>query len=412
MDAKELLEGYAAGGRYFPAVKLSGAKLKRANLKGADLLGAELEYADLECADLERVQMEDSNLRGANLEKANLRGTQLTGANLSDANLRNADLSISNVQGLGFTFGSTNLSGADLSSANLNGADLNGANLSSASLHGTSLIETNLTQANLQGAKLCRANLAYAQLNEADLTNADLSDANLAGTDLTKAQLSGAKLNKDISSQTENSSISRIDWTAPLRSLQADFIQRIKSGHLLNCGVEGQHSELTIISGETLKRLIDFCWVMAEKYKQNNPVRKVLIDNMKGKLGEEVVKIRLTDFVTEVDYEKRLRGDGKVDFRMTSNPAIGIQVKSRYSSIDRVQWTISQEEVQKNAILICIFSQEEFDDRKAEYNLVMAGFLPTNMIQLESGKASVGINQLMYSGGLRSYLEFLALTNL
>jgi hypothetical protein len=95
-----------------------------------------------------------------------------------------------------------------------------------------------------------------------------------------------------------------MDWITPLRSQQADFIQRLKSGHLLHCETVGQHSELSVISGQTLKQLVDFCWEMAEKYKQNNPVRNVFNNNLKGKLGEEVVKIRLADFVTEVEYEK------------------------------------------------------------------------------------------------------------
>ena len=145
---------------------------------------------------------------------------------------------------------------------------------------------------------------------------------------------------------------------------------------------------------------------MAEKYKRS-PVRRVFENNMKGKLGEEILKIRLADFVTEVDYEKRLGKDGKVDFRLTSNPSIGIQVKTRYGKIDQVQWEISLEEVKENAVIVCIVSQEEFDDRKAEYQLILAGFLPTNMIKVSNGKASVGINQLLYGGALRSYLQSL-----
>ncbi len=42
---------------------------------------------------------------------------------------------------------------------------------------------------------------------------------------------------------------------------------------------------------------------MGEKYKRTSPVRDVFINNLKGKLGEELVKESLTDFITEVDYE-------------------------------------------------------------------------------------------------------------
>lgn len=198
-----------------------------------------------------------------------------------------------------------------------------------------------------------------------------------------------------------------MDRTTPLRSQQTDFIQRLKSSCLLHCETQGQHSELTVISGERLKQLRDFCWRMAEKYKRTSPVRDVFINNLRGKLGEEVVKARLSNFVTEVDYEQRLGGDGKVDFTLTSDPSFGIQVKACHGGISTIQWSISQEEVEKNAALICILIQEEVYEAQTEYNLVTAGFLPTNMIEVTNAKASFKIDELLYSGGLRSYMELL-----
>jgi tetratricopeptide (TPR) repeat protein len=174
---------------------------------------------------------------------------------------------------------------------------------------------------------------------------------------------------------------------------------------LLHCQTEGQYSELTIISGERLKALRDFCWLMAEKYKRTSPVRDVFINNLKGKLGEEVVKERLADFITEVDYEKRFGGDGKIDFTLSCDRAIGIEAKSRHGSIDRVRWSVSSEEVEKNAVVVCILIQEEVNEAQAEYHLFVAGFLPTQMIKLKTGRISFGIEQLLYGGGLFSYLE-------
>ncbi|MBD2339578.1 tetratricopeptide repeat protein [Calothrix sp. FACHB-156] len=196
-----------------------------------------------------------------------------------------------------------------------------------------------------------------------------------------------------------------MDWITLLRSLQSDFIRRLTSGCLLHCETEGQYSELTIISGERLKTLRDFCWLMAEKYKRTSPVRDVFISNLKGKLGEEVVKERLADFITEVDYEKRFGGDGKVDFTLTAEPSIGVEVKSRHGSIDRVRWSVSSEEVEKNAVVVCILIQEEVHEAQQEYHLFLAGFLPTQMIKLKRGRIAFGINQLLYGGGLFGYLE-------
>ena len=198
-----------------------------------------------------------------------------------------------------------------------------------------------------------------------------------------------------------------MDWSSLLRSLQSDFIRRLADGCLLHCQSVGQHSELSIISGERLKQLRDFCWVMAEKYKRVSSVRDVFVSYLKGKLGEEVVKERLADFITEVDYEKRFGGDGNVDFTLTSNPLIGIEVKSRYGYFDKVRWSVSVDEVQKNAVIVCVLIQEQVNEAQSQYHMVLAGFLPTEMIKLKTGKISFGIEQLFYAGGLRSYLEYL-----
>ncbi|WP_413173086.1 tetratricopeptide repeat protein [Anabaena azotica] len=145
---------------------------------------------------------------------------------------------------------------------------------------------------------------------------------------------------------------------------------------------------------------------MAEKYRRTStPIRDVFVNNLKGKLGEEVVKSRLGDFVTEVDYEKRIGGDGKVDFTLTSDSSIGIQVKVRYGNFNKIKWSISQEEIEKNAVLVCILCQEEFSETEKEYGLIIAGFLPTNIIKSTGDKTLVGIDELLYPSGLRGYLE-------
>jgi tetratricopeptide (TPR) repeat protein len=195
-----------------------------------------------------------------------------------------------------------------------------------------------------------------------------------------------------------------MDWITVLRSLQSDFINRISSGSLLHCQTEGQHSELSIISGGRLNYLRNFCWQMAEKYKRVSPVRDVFTSFLKGKLGEEVVKERLAGFITEVDYEKRIGGDGNVDFTLSSNPLIGIEVKSRCGGID-VKWSVTAEEVAKNAVIVCILIQEKVNEAQAEYHLILAGFLPTKMIKLKTGRITFGIDQLLYGGGLLTYLQ-------
>lgn len=150
-----------------------------------------------------------------------------------------------------------------------------------------------------------------------------------------------------------------------------------------------------------------------EKYKRTSLVRDVFINNLKGKLGEEVVKGRLAELVTAVDYEKRLLGgDGKVDFTLTSHLKIGIEVKVRHGIFDKVCWSISAEATQKNAVLLWILIQEQVHEAQSQYHLVLAGFLPTSMIKVRVGKIAFSIDQLLYSGGLQYYLNQLQSTSI
>ena len=439
MEADELLQRYARGERDFRGVELFDdeyfddepfRRKSPVNLKNADLTGINLAGADLSHAGLKGVNFSYADLSGANLSNVDQIEEEFdTCAPMNDLQ-ESEDVFIN----LSYTkLSKANLTNADLTGADLTGADLSNVDLTNTLLEDVKLIAANLCNASLSGLDLSHLDLSNAKLVEADLTFTDLTFTNLTGADLTGADLSGANIDGTIfgaqkpseelqqkhqeliervkllegklNSKSDFAQGLRLGYKTLLRSQQADFIQRLKSGNLLHCETEGQHSELTVISGERLHKLREFCWYMAEKYKQRSLVRDVFINNLKGKLGEKVVKARLGNFITEVDYKKRIWGDGKVDFTVTSASDVGIQVKTRHGNIDTIRWEISSEEVEKNSVLVCILIQEEVSDLQTEYHLNLVGFLPTYMIELKNGKASVAANELWYGGGLRSYLE-------
>ena len=145
---------------------------------------------------------------------------------------------------------------------------------------------------------------------------------------------------------------------------------------------------------------------MAEKYKRGSKVKNTFINNLKGKLGEEIVKRCLGDFITEVDYQLKLGGDGKIDFTLSSDLSKGIQVKTRTSKKGgEMTWTVSLDEIQKNSAIICILIEEEIDEAQAEYHLVFAGFIPTLFLSQNQENQSVRINELLYSSGIKWYLK-------
>ena len=75
MQAKELLEQYAAGKRIF----------HQSDLRQIILCGADLSEADLSGANLRNANLQFTNLFAANLSAANLKGVNLNEANLQKA---------------------------------------------------------------------------------------------------------------------------------------------------------------------------------------------------------------------------------------------------------------------------------------------------------------------------------------
>jgi hypothetical protein len=106
------------------------------------------------------------------------------------------------------------------------------------------------------------------------------------------------------------------EWLNLLRYQQEDFIKRINNGisSLLSSNVEGLHTELVKISKDKTKKMKEFCWEIADKYKlnQRRKVKELFINNLKGKLAEESIRQYLGNIVGDVNYEINVEGDGFV----------------------------------------------------------------------------------------------------
>jgi len=149
---------------------------------------------------------------------------------------------------------------------------------------------------------------------------------------------------------------------------------------------------------------------MVDKYKRGKS-QEIFVNNLKGKLGEEVVKQRLGDLITTVNYEVYDGGDGGIDLCLARDANITIQVKARVGLYNQVKWYFKPEEIKLNKVLVCILIKEKVTEAENEYNLIFAGFLPTELIKLEAEgnyQVELGINELLYGGGLRDYLTRLS----
>ncbi|MEC4803349.1 MAG: hypothetical protein SAJ12_19320 [Jaaginema sp. PMC 1079.18] len=174
-----------------------------------------------------------------------------------------------------------------------------------------------------------------------------------------------------------------MDWTTPLRSQQADFGQRLQLNQLLPLQIPGLYGECKQFSAREIQ-----AWQATEDFTQS--------------LGRKVLKVYLDNSITKV------KGDRLVDFRITRHLDWGLRVKvvSGNPNLDSVQWSVTAQECDRNVAIVFMIYPDRIHSQ-AESAVIFAGFLPTNLLKRHQTEGFVGIQDLLYGGGLKSYLESL-----
>ncbi|MTJ24104.1 WD40 repeat domain-containing protein [Dolichospermum sp. UHCC 0352] len=207
-----------------------------------------------------------------------------------------------------------------------------------------------------------------------------------------------------------------MDWITLQQKLQDDFIKRLSlNSKLLNCLTDPHNEfksypdEFMVVYAEDLEKIIKYCWDITDKFKKTSQksVYENYFNNLQGKLGELVVKQYLGNLVTSIDLQIKIGGDGKVDFRLISEPSVGIQVKVRSGNFNYVEWCIDREEINNNSVIVCILIPDKITVHQQKYCLIMAGFIPAFLIKKYGNKVYLQINDLLYIGGLKEYLNSL-----
>ncbi|BAZ17390.1 WD-40 repeat protein [Calothrix sp. NIES-4071] len=238
-----------------------------------------------------------------------------------------------------------------------------------------------------------------------------------------------------------------MNWTSLLKSQQVDFLTRVKKPKtyevsLLESSVKGCHSEIMAFKGEALTKLLQKARQQAELAAKNPPpvppeypeppdwtipfpnyfkeqalyylLREQIVERvMHERLGKLVKKVP-HDVLTSIalDDEGNLRSESKFSYALTSNPRFSIQVYvadgESFNGIkkDKIKWTVTQDDLKNHQLLIflCLFypSTGKHGDEK---QVVMAGFLPTELIESGEPKITVVPSKLLYAGGLNWYLD-------
>lgn len=240
-----------------------------------------------------------------------------------------------------------------------------------------------------------------------------------------------------------------MDWISLLKAQQIDFLRRIKKPKinnlsLLDSQVKGCHAEVMKLGGESLTQLCEVARQQAEIIARNPPpippdypdpsewaipfeeyfqqqaqdylvreqIVELVINQRLGKLLKKVSQDALKNMA--LDDEGNLLTESKFTYSLNGNSSYGVKVYvtdgSSFNGIkkDKIRWSVSQEDVKNNQLLIflCLFHPLA---SKFSYNkkVVIAGFLPTSLVELSDRSLLIAPSDLLYVGGLHWYLESL-----
>lgn len=240
-----------------------------------------------------------------------------------------------------------------------------------------------------------------------------------------------------------------MDWISLLKAQQADFLQRVKKTKtndlsLLESQVKGCYSEIMALSGETLSKLLAVSRQQAEILAQNPPStppeypdsadwsipfseyfqqqaedflsREQVVERvMSERWGKQVKKVSQDTLKNIIlDDEGNLRSESKFTYLLTDNHKISIQVcvadGESFNSLkkDKIRWSVTQEDIKNHQVLVFLSLFYPFNGKRGyEKQAVIAGFLPTNQVDLSEPKLHIVPSHLLYGGGLSWYLESL-----
>ncbi len=240
-----------------------------------------------------------------------------------------------------------------------------------------------------------------------------------------------------------------MDWISLLKAQQADFLQRVKKQKtsdlcLLESQVKGFHSEIMAFWGEKLAKMLEVAHQQAEIIAKNPPpippeypdpseqaipftlyfqqqaeeylLREQFVESvMSERFGKQVKKASQDTMENmTLDDEGNLRGESKFSYLLTNKPKLSIQVYAAdgesFNGIkkDKIRWSVTQDDLDNHQVLIFLCLLYPFNGiRGYEKQVVIAGFLPTNQIELSEQKIYITPSHLLYAGGLSWYLELL-----
>lgn len=197
-----------------------------------------------------------------------------------------------------------------------------------------------------------------------------------------------------------------MDWVALLKNQQEDFVNRCELTHFLTQRGKGVFGEFFRIDKKITLPLIKSSERLATNLAENSKIKpeELVINIFKNKLIKYCLNLYLGDLLVEVNPEQNFYHNHLI-LALKNNHTFRIITKLTFDDYTQVKWSFSQEEIKKNQVLLCLFCQEDLNLSKSQYNIILAGFLPTSLVTLSKTQSHINLSlsQLLYAGGLRFY---------
>ena len=209
-----------------------------------------------------------------------------------------------------------------------------------------------------------------------------------------------------------------MDWITILRDQQIDFIKRLRSNssvlhHMKNYKLTDRHSELMVVSGQLLKRMQKFYHRQKTKKLPESYQKYINLnqDEVKQKLqcsfSKLIVKQYLNSMIKAIDKEGESFKKSAGNFCLRLKPSYPIIIEGKICSRYTASWSVKIDQIPETSTIVFVLIEENLDSehKNEEYNIILAGFLPTEMLDRSQPVVNVSLEDLLYSGGLKSYLE-------
>ncbi|MGC9504266.1 WD40 repeat domain-containing protein [Baaleninema sp.] len=200
-----------------------------------------------------------------------------------------------------------------------------------------------------------------------------------------------------------------MDWTTPLKALQADFQRRLTcavetgdSSLLLHCPRSGFHSEYVEISGDRLSQLRASCRRLILRSDPSIPVRELLRQYLREQLGRAALSAVLDSAVTPIPFDPAAESP-EAAFTLAERPKIRIAVETVIG--DRLPELSRSPNAPDSEVVVWVWIREPIDETCQVYRPILAGFLPSDRLKTASKLPS---QALLYIGGLSTCLEDLS----